>query len=171
MITKLSFLTLTLAIALLGCGADMSTIPGTRVPDTSFNRQLIQTVEAYRLAVERQDTDALILMASDKYWDDAGTVTGKDDFGYKDLRTVLTGRFKKSQNIRYSLRYMNIRKQCPEDSSGNEKCRAFVDVLIDASYSIDDARGKPARLDMRNQNQYTLEWDAEASRWKFLTGM
>ncbi len=169
MITKLSVPLLILAT--LGCGTRSSNIPGTRVPDTAANRDLIKVVETYRLAVERQDTDALILMASEKYWEDAGTLSGKDDYGYKELRTVLTRRFKKSQNIRYSLRYMSVRRRCPAGSTDNEKCRAYVDVLIDASYSISDARGKPTRMDMRNQNQYTLEWDANASRWKFLTGM
>lgn len=165
-------LILFLALAsLAACGAETSTIPGTKVPDNQANRDLIQVIEEYRLAVERQDAEALILMASKRYWEDSGTPSGKDDYGYKQLGSVLTGRFKKSKDIRYSLRYMAIKKRCPSSDDGNTGCRAYVDVLIDASYSVPDARGNLVRLDKRDQNQLVLEWDKDATKWKFLSGM
>jgi hypothetical protein len=166
---KYMFLLVALA-GLAACGAESSTIPGTKVPDTQANRDLIQVLEQYRNAVERQDVEALILMASKRYWEDGGTPTGSDDYGYKELGKVLTGRFKKSSDIRYSLRYMEIKRRCPSEGD-NEGCRVYVDVLIDASYSVPDARGNMVRLDKRDQNQLVLEWDKDATKWKFLSGM
>jgi hypothetical protein len=48
-------------------------------------------------------------------------------------------------------------------------CKASVDVLIDASFTITDVLGKPKRPDKRDQNELVLEWDGK--RWLFLSGM
>ncbi len=160
------FLLATLAAA---CGSQQHYITGTHVIDNEVNREIIQVVEKYRLAVERKDADALMLMASKQYWEDGGTVSGKDDYGYQKLHEVLTGRFQKASDIRYSLRYMNVVRRCPHDAQGNKGCRAYVDVLIDASFTVVDARGQQVRRDKRDQNQLVLEWDGET--WKFLSGM
>ena len=155
----------------MGCSGSAKMVPGTQVPDSGFNRSVIRAVEKYRLSVERQDTAALVLMASPRYWEDGGTATGKDDYGYKQLREVLSGRFQRSEDIRYSVRYMQIRERCPPNAQDRHGCVAFVNVLIDASYTIRDARNKKTRLDKRDQNQFVLEWDANRKRWRFLSGM
>jgi hypothetical protein len=110
-------------------------------------------------------------MASKSYWEDGGSATGKDDYGYDQLQEVLTGRFQKGEDLRYSLRYMNVLRRCPagQEAEDNTGCRAYVEVLVDASYSVKDARGETVRRDKRDQNQLVLEWDGEA--WKFLSGM
>ncbi len=161
-------------VTLLGvfaCGSKVSTIPGTKIPDTKINREIIQSVEDYRVAVEAKDAASLLLMASKNYWEDGGTPTGGDDYGYEGLRTVLKGRFQKAKDVRYSLRYMNVYRRCRPggDPSTNEGCRAYVDVLIDASFSLVDAQGRPKRPDKRDQNQLVLEWSGD--KWLFLSGM
>lgn len=161
-------------IALVGlaaaCGGSSSSIPGTRLPDSSENRAIIERVEEYRLAVERKDAAALTLLASSRYWEDGGTPTGSDDYGYDRLREVLASRFQLAEDIRYSMRYVDIKKSCPDEGDElREGCRAYVDVLIDASYSIPDARGQASRQDKRDQNQLVLEFDGD--KWKFLSGM
>jgi hypothetical protein len=163
---RVAFLVLALAL-FAACGGSSSTIPGTKVPDTRENRDIINAVENYRIAVERQDAGALLLMASKHYWEDAGTIGGSDDYGYDKLREVLTGRFQQGSELRYSVRYMRVRKNCP--GSERKGCRAFVDVLVDASFTIADARGEKIRRDKRDQNQFVLTW--EGDRWRFLSGM
>ena len=152
------FATLAL-LAAVGCGHSTSTIPGTKVPDTDENREIIRAVERYRLAVEKKDVAGLVAMASPNYWEDSGTPTGADDYGYDRLREVLTGHFQRAESIRYSMKYVSITHAGP---------RAHVDVLIDASYSLQTPRGLE-RYDMRDQNQLVLENDG--SRWVFLSGM
>jgi ketosteroid isomerase-like protein len=147
------------ALAAGACAAGTKNIPGTRVADTDENRTIIGVVEKYRLAVERKDAPALMAMASKSYWEDGGTPTGSDDYGYDGLREVLTGRFQRADEIRYSLKYLRVRRQ------GD---RAFVDVAIDASYTVKTTRGDE-RVDKRDQNQIVLEWDGE--HWKFISGM
>jgi hypothetical protein len=144
---------------LAGCGGAVSTIPGTKVPDTDENREIVRAVERYRLAVERRDAPALVAMASRAYWEDSGTPTGADDYGYDGLREVLNSRFQRADSIRYSMKYMGISRK---------GARAMVDVLIDASFSIQTPRGLE-RHDMRDQNQLVLEHDGQ--RWLFVSGM
>ena len=48
-------------------------------------------------------------------------------------------------------------------------CRAHVEVQIDASFTLNDARGESIRKDKRDQNELVLEWTGE--KWLFVTGM
>lgn len=159
-----------IALALAGCASSTkkSYVPGTRVAYSASNKAVLDRCEEYRLAVERGDADALMLMAHPQYWEDSGTPSGSDDYGYEGLRNVLLTRLLKASDIRYSLRYVDVHQQC---RSGDLKpgCRAAVDVLIDASFTVTNAYGKPSRPDKRDQNQLVLEWDGR--RWQFLSGM
>jgi hypothetical protein len=159
----------TIALAIVGCANQKASyVAGTKVPYSAPNKAVLDRCEEYRLAVERGDADALMLMAHPQYWEDSGTPSGSDDYGYEGLRNVLLTRLLKATDIRYSMRYMAVHQQC---RGGELKvgCRAAVDVLIDASYTITNAYGKPSRPDKRDQNQLVLEWDGR--RWLFLSGM
>jgi hypothetical protein len=141
-------------------------VPGTKVPYSTANDTVLKACEDYRLAVERGDADALMLMADKQYWEDSGTPAGGDDYGYEGLRNVLLTRLPKASDIRYSIRYMAVHQQCADLHPG---CVAAVDILIDASFTIADPLGKPSRPDKRDQNQLVLRWDGH--RWLFLSGM
>lgn len=154
------------AISLGACAHQVAYVPGTRIQYSSANKSVLDTCEEYRLAVERGDADALMLMAHKQYWEDSGTPSGSDDYGIEGLRTVLLTRLQKASDIRYSMRYVAIHQSCVELKPG---CRAAVDVLIDASFTIANPLGRPQRPDKRDQNQLVLEWDGH--RWLFLSGM
>src|SRR5260221_5527793 len=82
-VTSRFMIRLSLCFALLiGCAARVSFVPGTRIPYSDANKSVLDTVEEYRLAVERGDADRLMLMAAKQYWEDSGTPTGSDDYGY-----------------------------------------------------------------------------------------
>jgi len=160
-------LSVLLVVALAGCAAKVAFVPGTRIPYSDNNKGVLDAVEEYRLAVERGDADGLMLMAHKQYWEDSGTPTGSDDYGYEGLRNVLLTRLQKASDIRYSMRYMEVRQTCTKDLHAG--CRAAVDVMIDASYTITDVLGKPKRPDKRDQNELVLEYDGH--RWLFISGM
>lgn len=167
--TRLSVLLAIASIASIpACARNRSYVPGTKIPYSEVNKKVLETCEEYRLAVERGDAEALMLMAHKQYWEDSGTPSGSDDYGYEGLRTVLTTRLQKASDIRYSVRYVAIHKTCPDEDL-KPGCKAAVDILIDASFTVTDAMGKPKRPDKRDQNQLVLEWDGR--RWLFLSGM
>ncbi|HEY0253055.1 MAG TPA: hypothetical protein VGC41_16080, partial [Kofleriaceae bacterium] len=115
---------LLLALCASGCAAQVSYVPGTRIPFSDNNKSVLDAVEEYRLAVEKGDADGLMLMAHKQYWEDSGTPTGSDDYGYDGLRNVLLGRLGKASDIRYSMRYMDVRQTCT--GSLHAGCRASV---------------------------------------------
>ncbi|HVV86411.1 MAG TPA: hypothetical protein VHE35_25315 [Kofleriaceae bacterium] len=161
---------LAVGLAFAGCAANAHNIPGTRIADDKINHGIRDAVEAYRIAVERGDAEALFLMASDRYTEDGGTSVGTDDYTYQGLKDVLTGRFRLAHDIRYAMRYVNIQHNCPASGGEPEQgCIARVDVLIDASFTIADARGQDKRVDKRDQNELVLEWNG--NKWQFLSGM
>jgi len=143
----------------IACASSIRYVPGTRVVDSEENRRIIGAIEQYRLAMERRDAGAILSMASKNYWEDGGTPTGSDDYGYDGLRDVLATRFARAESVRYNMRYMNVRR---------ERNLAYVEVLIDASYTIATAGG-PVRQELRDQNQLVLEYDGR--RWLFVSGM
>ena len=155
------FIAAALCVSLAACAKPAQFIPGTRIPRTSANERIVKVIERYRQAVERKDAAALLLMASKKfYYEDGGTQTGTDDYGYDGLKDVLASRFQLAKNIRCSMRYLKIRRK------GD---RAFIEVFIDASFSIKGPQGEMRREDVRDQNQLVLIRDGET--WKFVAGM
>lgn len=156
------------AMSAAGCGARQRVITGTRITDTPFNREILDTVEKYRRALERGDTAELLAMASPNYWEDSGTASGSDDYGYDGLKLALEGRLAKAKEIRYSIRYVAMRSQCTADSV-REGCRANLEALVDASFSVVDATGKSRRPDKRDQGEFVLERTGD--KWLFVAGM
>lgn len=152
-----------------GCAARASNIPGTKINNDKVNRDVIEAVENYRVAVEKADAEGLFLMASDRYFEDSGTPQGADDYGYDGLKDVLVGRFMMARDIRYAMRYVSVRRTCKEGTEPSAGCRAHVEVMVDASFTVVDARGKDRRTDKRDQNELVLEFTD--GKWKFISGM
>jgi hypothetical protein len=149
------------------CGARARVIGNSKIADTTLNRGVLEAVESYRVALEKKDTKALLLMASKAYWEDSGTPSGSDDYGFDGLRLVLGERLTKVSDIRYSMRYVTMHSNC--GSEPDRGCRVSVEALVDASYTVVDAMGNERRPDMRDQAEFVLEWSGE--KWLFLSGM
>ena len=82
------------AIALLGLLAMMpacahSNIEGTLVVDTAENREVFDLLVEVRTAMQNRDSSALISLISSTYFEDMGTPSSKDDYGYKHLVDVV----------------------------------------------------------------------------------
>ena len=163
---RLALMLFVAASLVAGCAAKSQYIAGTEIRPTESNEALIERIEEYRTAVEGKDATTLLLMASREYWEDSGTPSGEDDYGFAGLKDVLSSRFQLADSIRYSMRYMRIRymQETPQTPQ-----LAFVDVLVDASFTIPDARGGVRRTDKRDQGQFVLEWTDD--KWMFRSGM
>ena len=92
--------------AVLGCTPKF--IPNTEVEDTPENREIISFCERYRHAVEDLNIGLLLSLASPKYFDDSGTVSGDDDMDRSGLEEVLKNRFKSIETIRYEIKYRAV---------------------------------------------------------------
>lgn len=148
---------LLLALLLTAC-SQMGTIPGTKIPDTKQNREVMARVEEYRGAMEQRDAAKLLSMAHPNYYEDSGTPAGSDDYGYPGLKRVLDRLMSSSRAVRYALQFRRITV---------EGKRATVDIRYDLSYQIATDMGDKWE---RRQNDKRLELEYDGQRWLFLSG-
>ncbi|MEZ4358801.1 MAG: hypothetical protein R3B48_01360 [Kofleriaceae bacterium] len=164
--TSLRLLVLTM-LTVSACAAGPKMLGNSQIQDTPFSRGVIETIETYRTALERQDAKALLLMASKDYREDSGTPTGSDDYGYDGLRQVLAERLGKVREVRYAVRYVAMRSNC--GGVAKRGCKAAVEAIVDASFTVKDAMGNDRRPDKRDQSEFVLQWSGD--KWLFLSGM
>lgn len=162
------------ALAVLATPACAATlIPNTDVDDTDENRDVIAVCEQYRHAVERRSVRDLLALASPRYFEDAGTPTGDDDFDLRGLRGAL-GRWGSTVTaIRYEMRYHRV---------SYEHRRALVDYTYTASFrvhmpdvlarrdSTETGRVETERW-IRRVADNRLELERVSGRWRILSGM
>lgn len=127
--SKFPLLTL-LAIASVGCGTQ--NIPNTHVEDTEANRQILDFVEVYRLAVQKRDSAQLLKLASKDYFDDMGTPSGDDDIDYEALEAGLTRIREEVLSARYQISYRSITRT-------ND--RVLVDLLYTGWFRVETTDG------------------------------
>lgn len=146
-----------LCLGLGGC-ATLSLIPGTKIPDTPQSREILARCEEYRLAMEQRDAAKLLSMADPNYYEDSGTPSGSDDYGFPGLKHVLESRLAALRWLRFLIRYRELHV------SGD---RASVDIRYDISFQLLTEVGEKWE---RRQNEKRLELKHEGNRWMFLSG-
>lgn len=141
-----------------GC-ASVRPIPGTKIPDTPAHREVLARVEEYRVALEQRDAGKLLAMASPNYYEDSGTPSAADDYGFAGLKRILESRLAALRWLRYLVRYRDVRIE------GN---RAQVDVRFDISYQLLTELGERWE---RKQSEKRIELVRDENRWLFVSGM
>jgi hypothetical protein len=132
---------------------------GTTIIRSEENRKIIETVEQYRHRLLEHNIEGLLVLASDKYFEDSGTPRSDDDYGYDGLKVVLANQLKRVKSMRYEIEYRNIKV------TGK---RAEVEVFLDGSFELQaDAGDRYRRVD--DYHRFVLE--QKGDEWKFLSGM
>jgi hypothetical protein len=73
------------------------------IEDNLLNHEILDTVERYRVAMEQRDISKLLEMAGKNYFEQAGTSTTEDDYGYDGLEKVLKERLSKLKTLRMRI--------------------------------------------------------------------
>jgi hypothetical protein len=146
------------AFGAAGCG-HVDYFPGTQIERTEENRKIVEAVEQYRRRLLERNIDGILVLASDKYFEDSGTPRSDDDYGYDGLRGVLTEQLKRIKSMRYDIEYRTIKVQ------GN---RAEVEVFLDGSFELAANAGDRYRR-VNDYHRFVLEQHDE--KWKFVSGM
>ncbi len=155
-----ALLAATVWLAAVGC-AHVDYIPGTTVLKTEQNQEVIDVIEQYRQRLIMRRIDELLVLASEKYFEDSGTPRSDDDYGYQGLREVLTKKLQRVKSLRYDLEYRSVKV------TGN---RAEVEVFIDGSFELAAESGDRYRR-VNDYHKFILEKDKSTEHWKFLSGM
>ncbi len=141
-----------------GC-AHTNNLPGTTVPDTEENRAVLETVDKYRERLMAKDVEGLLVLASEKYFEDSGTPRANDDYGYEGLRGVLK-KLVRVRSIRYEIQFRNVKV---------ERGRAEVEVFINGAFELNAESGERYRR-VSDYHRFVLEQNSN-SKWKFISGM
>ncbi len=150
---------------LLGAGcAHRDFLPGTTIPATETNREIIGTIEDYRMRLMEKNVEGLLLLASQRYFEDGGTPQPNDDYGYAGLSTVLTTRLQRVESIRYDIQYKKIRV--------GRDGRAEVEAFLSGAFELQGEAGDRYRR-VRDFHRFVLEraTDGGSAKWRFLSGM
>ena len=73
----------------LTTGCAHTNIEGTPVADTTENREVFDFLVQVREAMQNRDAPGLIALISPDYFEDMGTPSDKDDYGYQHLIDVV----------------------------------------------------------------------------------
>jgi hypothetical protein len=141
-----------------GC-AHEDFFPGTTIIRSEQNRRIVQTVDQYRRRLIERNVEGLLVLASEKYFEDSGTPRSDDDYGYEGLKDVLNTKLKRVKSLRYEIEYRNIKV------TGN---RAEVEVFLDGSFELAADAGDRYRR-VNDYHRFVLE--EVDDKWKFLSGM
>jgi hypothetical protein len=160
---KLITLVLALGGAAVSCGHGRY-LPGTTILATDTNREIIDTIEEYRMRLMEKDVDGLLLLASDKYFEDGGTPQSNDDYGYSGLAAILTGRLQRVESIRYDIQYKSIKI----GADG----RAVVEAYLSGAFELQGEVGERYRR-VSDFHRFVLERSKTggSAKWKFVSGM
>jgi hypothetical protein len=143
-----------------GC-AHQKLLPGTTVPDTEDNRAVLQVIELYRQRLVERNVEGLLVLASDRYFEDSGTPTAEDDYGYDGLKDVLANRLARLKSLRYDIQYRNVRIK--------DGRRAEVEVFLSGAFELVAESGDRYRR-VSDYHRFVLE-RTDQDKWKFLSGM
>ena len=154
---------LTLTLLGIGCGHGRF-LPGTTIPATDENREIIAAIEDYRMRLVQRNVEGLLLLASEKYFEDAGTPQPNDDYGYAGLSTILSTRLQRVESIRYDIQYKKIKF----DSDGHAEVEAF----LSGAFELQGEAGDRYRR-VSDFHRFVLQraTDGGTAKWKFLSGM
>jgi hypothetical protein len=109
-VTALSMAVLILFLS--GCSKNY--IPNTEIEDNEFNREVISFCERYRRAVENLNIGLIMSLASPRYFDNSGTLSGDDDVDRSGLEEILKTRFRAITALRYEIKYIEV-YECSAD--------------------------------------------------------
>ncbi len=146
---------------LLGACAHQEYFPSSTIPKTDENKQIIETVESYRRRLLERNVEGLLVLASEKYFEDSGTPRSDDDYGYNGLKMVLSKRLSRVQSMRYEIEYRSIKH------AGN---RAEVEVFLDGSFELSAKSGDRYRR-VNDYHRFILERTPTDEKWRFISGM
>jgi hypothetical protein len=146
-------------LAALGCGPKY--IEGTEIEATEENREIFQTVELYRSAVERRDVEALKGLVSRKYFENGSTTDdSRDDYGAEGVEQRLLPKLR--DNVR-KVEYRVLLKRIAVDGD-----RAVAEYEYFWKFMFSEG----GRDYWQQKNDFNrLEFAREDGVWRIVAGL
>ena len=133
---------------------------GTTIPRSEQNRKIIETVEQYRQRLLARNVEGLLVLASDKYFEDSGTPRSDDDYGYDGLEAGAR-RTSSSASSRCATR----------SSTATSRSRARAPRSRCSSTARSSSRADAGDRYRRVNDYHHFVLEQKGDEWKFLSGM
>ncbi len=146
-------------VAAFSACAHQGQIPGTTVPDTEDNKAVLAVIEQYRQRLTEKNVEGLLLLASERYFEDSGTPSAVDDYGYEGLKFVLANRLTRLRSVRYDIQYRSAKVE------GN---RAEVEAFLTGAFEL-IGESREAYRRIGDHHRFVLERTGD--KWRFVSGM
>jgi hypothetical protein len=95
-------------LAILAIGCTPKRIPGTDIEDTQDTKEIIDVMRTYANAVQNKDHNAILLLLSKDFRDDAGTLDPSDDLDHRAVGTTIADRMKRLEEVSVELEVKRI---------------------------------------------------------------
>jgi hypothetical protein len=135
-------------------------IPNTRIEDNGPNREVVEFIEKYRVAVETRNSNVLLAMASENYFDDMGTPAGNDDIDYDGLKLGLSRMREEVLGARYQISYRAV--------SFDTETRVLVDMLYTGWFRVNTSDGPVWK---RRLEPHRIVLAREDGQYRIVSGM
>lgn len=146
------------ALLLVSCAHN--NIEGTQIEATNDNKQVYQIIEDIRAAMEAKNADAILKHVSANYFEDNGTNTQTDDYGYQELSgRILPDSFAAAKEVHVAIQIQDIQV---------EGDNAVADVRYSSRAQLSMPAG-PLWDSHRDFNRITLKREKDA--WKITSGL
>lgn len=156
-----------LATPALSACKNVQMIPGTEIPDTADNREILQVLERFRGGFVRQDPAVILSTAHPTYYDESGTDDPSDDIVFEELGQTLGRRIAQIESVRFTIEYLDVFIR---------RDRATVHVWIDASFRMkpvlgDDGLPRVSPRVVPKQDFAKFELIREGDSWLITKGI
>jgi ketosteroid isomerase-like protein len=132
-----------------------------QVKDSSQNREVLEVVNAYRVAMEKRDVSALRGLVSAEYYENAGTTeTTSDDYGAAGVPDALS-------RLSEQVRSLNLEMVVKEVEVEGDRAYVVYEYVWNYRYEVSEAPQWEAGRDV---NRMELVRD-EGGLWKISRGL
>lgn len=143
-------------------------IPGTLIEDTEEARQLLDIMRAYTSALEARDTEKILALTSNDFFETSGTVEGSDDFDRTGLELKLKDWFGHFKSVRSRI---EVRKITFETNPDGKIIKAAVIYFYDINFQLPEGDGSDKLVWRAESDTKEMGFQLEGGLWKILYGI
>ncbi|HEX9399502.1 MAG TPA: nuclear transport factor 2 family protein [Anaeromyxobacter sp.] len=149
-----------LALAALAAAAcSPHRIPGTEIKSTGDTRAVYDVVQAYRQAMEKKDSAAVLALVAPNYYDTAGTPDPADDLDRAGLEASLPQTLAGAESVKLDFTLRKIEIQ------GDD---AQAELFYDAFYRV---KTPAVTVPRRDSDVHRIRLHKFEGAWKIISGL
>jgi hypothetical protein len=153
---------LTLAVGAVGCAPKK--IPGTDINDNDDTRAILDVIESYRRASEREVARTIFALLDENFREDGGSSNVDDDFDYRNAAPKLESVFSQAEDLRLE---MSVRKIEFDD----KMVRARAVYTWNSTFRLPSLTTRPQNESEIKQMNFRRADNRKKTAWRITSGL